>query len=55
MIKSKRAYQPATADDGFRVLVERLWPRGLSKPEVALGPLAQGGGAQPGAAQMVRP
>ncbi len=36
MIKSKRAYQPATADDGFRVLVERLWPRGLSKPEVAL-------------------
>jgi len=31
MIKSKRAYLPATADDGFRVLVERLWPRGLSK------------------------
>ena len=55
MIKSKRAYLPATADDGFRVLVERLWPRGLSKAGGGAGPLAQGGGAQPGAAQMVRP
>jgi len=36
MIKLKRAYLPATADDGFRVLVERLWPRGLSKQKVAL-------------------
>ncbi len=36
MIKSKRAYLLATADDGFRVLVERLWPRGLSKAEVAV-------------------
>ena len=36
MINSKRAYLPATADDGFRVLVERLWPRGLSKQEGAL-------------------
>jgi uncharacterized protein YeaO (DUF488 family) len=35
MIKTKRAYQPTTADDGFRVLVERLWPRGLSRQEVA--------------------
>jgi uncharacterized protein YeaO (DUF488 family) len=36
MIKVKRAYRPAAADDGFRVLVERLWPRGLSKAEVAV-------------------
>ncbi len=36
MIKSKRAYRPAAPEDGFRVLVERLWPRGLSKQEVAL-------------------
>ena len=36
MIKTKRAYRPVAADDGFRVLVERLWPRGLSKPEVAV-------------------
>lgn len=27
----KRAYEPPDASDGFRVLVERLWPRGLSK------------------------
>jgi uncharacterized protein YeaO (DUF488 family) len=36
MIKTKRAYRPVAADDGFRVLVERLWPRGLSKQEVAV-------------------
>jgi uncharacterized protein YeaO (DUF488 family) len=36
MIKTKRAYRPPAADDGFRVLVERLWPRGLSKEEVAV-------------------
>ncbi len=36
MIKVKRAYRPPKADDGFRVLVERLWPRGLSKSDVAL-------------------
>ena len=36
MIKLKRAYRPPADDDGFRVLVERLWPRGLSKPEVAI-------------------
>jgi uncharacterized protein YeaO (DUF488 family) len=27
----KRAYEPAEPSDGLRVLVERLWPRGLSK------------------------
>ena len=26
----KRAYEPASSDDGFRVYVDRLWPRGLS-------------------------
>lgn len=26
----KRAYEPASPDDGFRVLVDRLWPRGMS-------------------------
>ena len=34
MIKLKRAYQPVVDDDGYRVLVERLWPRGLRKEEV---------------------
>lgn len=31
MIRLKRAYDDAAADDGLRVLVDRLWPRGLSK------------------------
>jgi uncharacterized protein YeaO (DUF488 family) len=30
-IKLKRAYEPATKADGTRVLVDRLWPRGVSK------------------------
>lgn len=30
-IKVKRAYEPATAEDGTRYLVERLWPRGVKK------------------------
>jgi uncharacterized protein YeaO (DUF488 family) len=30
-IKLKRAYERPEADDGFRVLVDRLWPRGVSK------------------------
>jgi len=31
VIKIKRIYEPAANDDGFRILVDRLWPRGLSK------------------------
>jgi uncharacterized protein YeaO (DUF488 family) len=31
MFQLKRAYDPASPDDGCRVLVERLWPRGVSK------------------------
>jgi uncharacterized protein YeaO (DUF488 family) len=30
-IRIKRAYEKPEADDGIRILVERLWPRGLSK------------------------
>jgi uncharacterized protein YeaO (DUF488 family) len=30
-VRIKRAYEQPTPDDGFRVLVDRLWPRGLSK------------------------
>ncbi|HET6924342.1 MAG TPA: DUF488 domain-containing protein [Candidatus Saccharimonadales bacterium] len=32
----KRIYDPAAADDGYRILVDRLWPRGVSKPEAQL-------------------
>jgi uncharacterized protein YeaO (DUF488 family) len=31
----KRVYEPASAGDGVRVLVDRLWPRGLSKASLA--------------------
>jgi uncharacterized protein YeaO (DUF488 family) len=31
MLKLKRVYEPAEPEDGARVLVDRLWPRGLTK------------------------
>ncbi len=30
-IRSKRAYEPAESADGYRVLIDRLWPRGVSR------------------------
>jgi uncharacterized protein YeaO (DUF488 family) len=33
-IQMKRVYEPAAPNDGFRVLVDRVWPRGLSKADV---------------------
>ena len=30
-VQTRRVYEPASADDGYRVLVDRVWPRGLSK------------------------
>jgi uncharacterized protein YeaO (DUF488 family) len=35
-IKLKRAYKSAEPADGLRILVERLWPRGVSKEEAHL-------------------
>jgi uncharacterized protein YeaO (DUF488 family) len=35
-IKLKRVYEPAADDDGARLLVDRIWPRGLSKDRAAL-------------------
>lgn len=32
----KRVYAPAADDDGFRVLVDRLWPRGISKDKARI-------------------
>lgn len=31
MIQTKRVYEKPSKEDGFRVLVDRLWPRGLTK------------------------
>jgi len=33
---TKRVYEEPSADDGFRVLIDRLWPRGLRKDAAAL-------------------
>lgn len=33
-IKIKRAYEESAEDDGYRVLVDRLWPRGVSKDTI---------------------
>ena len=35
-VKLKRVYEPASVEDGARVLVDRLWPRGVSKDRAAL-------------------
>lgn len=35
-IQIKRVYEEASSDDGYRVLVDRLWPRGISKDKANL-------------------
>jgi uncharacterized protein YeaO (DUF488 family) len=35
-VQIKRIYEPTEPSDGFRVLVDRLWPRGISKERAAL-------------------
>jgi uncharacterized protein YeaO (DUF488 family) len=36
MLKIKRIYDSPEKDDGFRVLVDRIWPRGISKERAHL-------------------
>jgi uncharacterized protein YeaO (DUF488 family) len=36
MIRIKRVYEPAEPQDGPRILVDRLWPRGIGKKELRL-------------------
>jgi uncharacterized protein YeaO (DUF488 family) len=36
MIKIKRVYEKATPSDGLRILIDRLWPRGISKKEAQI-------------------
>ena len=36
MIRIKRAYEPPSARDGKRILVDRMWPRGKKKEELQL-------------------
>ena len=37
MLRVKRVYEKAAKEDGWRVLVDRLWPRGLTKQEARVG------------------
>jgi uncharacterized protein YeaO (DUF488 family) len=34
-VRLKRAYDPPAQDDGYRVLIDRVWPRGRTKAQVA--------------------
>ena len=36
MLRVKRVYEPRSAEDGFRVLVDRIWPRGVTKADAAI-------------------
>jgi uncharacterized protein YeaO (DUF488 family) len=35
-VRTKRVYESASADDGYRILVDRVWPRGISKKDAAV-------------------
>lgn len=37
VVKVRRVYEPAEDADGLRVLVERLWPRGVGKKDPRIG------------------
>jgi uncharacterized protein YeaO (DUF488 family) len=36
VLRLKRAYEPSSSSDGRRILVDRLWPRGLSREKAAI-------------------
>ena len=40
-VRLKRAYEPPAASDGYRVLIDRLWPRGVSREQARLGEWAR--------------
>ena len=52
-VKLKRAYDPPAASDGTRILVDRLWPRGVSKANAAIDQWDKKHRAQYHAAQLV--
>lgn len=36
MLQLKRIYEPYSKEDGYRILIDRLWPRGISKEEAKI-------------------
>ena len=47
-IRLKRVYEPPEPGDGYRILVERLWPRGVSKDHAKADLWLRDAGASPG-------
>ncbi len=35
-VRMKRAYEPSEPSDGYRVLIDRIWPRGVTKEQARL-------------------
>lgn len=40
-VRLKRAYEPPATSDGYRVLIDRLWPRGVKREDARLDEWAQ--------------
>jgi uncharacterized protein YeaO (DUF488 family) len=40
-VRLKRAYEPPAPSDGYRVLIDRIWPRGVSRQQARLGEWAR--------------
>ena len=40
-VRTKRVYEPADPGDGYRVLVDHVWPRGVSRERASLGEWAR--------------
>jgi hypothetical protein len=40
-VRIKRAYEPPATSDGYRVLIDRIWPRGVSRQQAQLGEWAR--------------
>ena len=55
MIKVKRAYDKVADDDGYRILVGRLWPRGVTKERAALDLWLKDVAPSTAAQEMVQP
>jgi uncharacterized protein YeaO (DUF488 family) len=41
-VRAKRVYEPAERDDGYRVLTDHVWPRGVSRERADLGEWSRG-------------
>ena len=54
-VRIKRAYEPPEDADGRRVLIDRIWPRGVSREQVRLDDWARELAPSARASHLVRP